>query len=68
MANPHRTFINEKLGGTDAASERLHRSPGAIRMWTHRRVIPRSVWPEIIEAYDGVTLDELRALETGVAA
>lgn len=61
--NPYRNFIDEKLGGADEAASRLSRTPGAIRMWAHRRRVPRAIWPEIIGAYDGVTLDELRDLE-----
>jgi hypothetical protein len=64
MATNPRDFINDKLGGTETASERLKKSPGAIRMWAHRKVLPRSVWPEILSAYEGVvTLADLRALE-----
>lgn len=66
--NPHRTFIREKLGGDEAAAERLHRTPGAVRMWAHRKAIPRTIWPEILDAYDGVTLDDLKALESAQAA
>jgi hypothetical protein len=61
--NPHRLFIREKLGGDEAAAEALSRSPGAIRMWAYRKAIPRTVWPEIIDKFDGVTLEDLRALE-----
>lgn len=63
MAITLREFIKEKLGGTETASERLHRSPGAVRMWAHRGAIPRPIWPEILDAYDTVTLDDLKALE-----
>jgi hypothetical protein len=66
--NPHREFIQDKLGGTDLASDRLKRSPGAIRMWSYRKAIPRPVWPEILDAYENVSLDDLRALEGRQAA
>lgn len=66
MMNPSRQFIDQKLGGTDAVATRLGRKPSAVRMWAHRRAIPRSVWPELIEAYEGLTLDDLRAVEDAV--
>jgi hypothetical protein len=66
--NPHRAFIKEKLGGAEEAAERLHRTPGAIRMWAHRRAVPRSMWPEILDAYQNVTLEDLKALERAWAA
>lgn len=61
--NPTRSFIVEKLGGTEAAAARLKKSEGAVRMWAHRKRVPRPVWPEILEAYHNVTLGDLRALE-----
>jgi hypothetical protein len=32
-------------------------------MWSVRNRIPRKVWPEIIDAFPEVTLDELKAVE-----
>lgn len=63
--NAHRQFIKEKLGGTEAAAGKLDRTESAVRMWAHRKSLPRTIWPEILDAYDNVTLDELRALEGG---
>jgi hypothetical protein len=63
MSNPTRTFINEKLGGTEAVAERLSKSEGAVRMWAHRKRVPRAVWPEILSSYENVTLGDLKALE-----
>lgn len=66
--NPYRVFIETRLGGTDAAAERLKRTPGAVRMWAHRKAIPRPIWPEVLDAYPELSLDDLRALETAQAA
>lgn len=66
--SPVRTFIREKLGGEDAVAERLNLKPGTIRMWAHRKAIPRPVWPEILDAYHTVTLGDLKALEGRKAA
>lgn len=63
MAQTPREFIDKRLGGTNAAAEATGRKPNAVRMWAHRRTIPRTVWPDLQEAYPDLTLDELRALE-----
>lgn len=64
--NATRKFIVEKLGGTEAAADRLKRSEGAVRMWMHRKRIPRPIWPEVLDAYHNVTLGDLKALELTV--
>jgi hypothetical protein len=66
--NPTRQFILEKLGGTEAAALRLKRSEGAIRMWAHRKRVPRPIWPEILDAYHSVTLGDLKELEASQKA
>lgn len=68
MANPSRDFIKEKLGGTEAVAVRLRTSPGAVRMWAHRKVIPRSVWPEILSSYEDITIGDLKAVEEAAKA
>lgn len=65
--NPYRAFIREKLGGYDVAAKTLRTSERAVNMWAHRRAIPKAMWLEIIEAYDSVSLDDLRALESRAA-
>lgn len=37
--------------------------PRVVRMWKVRNRLPRKVWPEIIEHFPDVTLDDLRAVE-----
>lgn len=38
---------------------------GTIRVWRHRNVVPRNVWPEIIEAWRtlGTDLNDLLDME-----
>jgi len=39
---------------------------GAIRVWRHRRIIPRNVWPEIMERFPEVGLRDLTDMEAVV--
>ena len=41
----------------------LNTDPRKVVMWKVRNRIPRTAWPEIIDAFPGVTLDELRSVE-----
>lgn len=36
---------------------------GTIRVWKHRNVIPRNIWPSIVTRIDGVTTLQLLAME-----
>lgn len=56
-------FIDVK-GGPAAVARSTGYKPGAVALWRHRNKLPRSAWPEIIDAFPGVTMDELRAIET----
>ena len=56
--------IITQCGGTAGFAGALGVSTGVVRMWRHRNRIPRSVWPEVIEAFPAVTLDALKASET----
>lgn len=49
--------INEK-----APADKQVKS-GSISLWRHRNKIPRTAWPEILDAYPDVSLDDLRAVE-----
>lgn len=55
-------LIDEK-GGPAAFAKAIGREPTAVRMMKHRDRIPRSVWPEVVEAFPDVTLDDLRDIE-----
>lgn len=58
-----REFIKDR-GGPHAMARKLGREdPRPVAMWSTRNRIPRKAWPDIIDAYPEVTLDELRALE-----
>lgn len=37
---------------------------GTVRVWKNRNSIPRTVWPELIAAFDDLSLGKLRALES----
>lgn len=60
--NPIAAFIDE-LGGTQTVASKTGHTPGNVRKWRCVRKLPRSVWPEVLEAFPQVTLERLRALE-----
>jgi len=41
----------------------LDQKVGTIRVWKHRNVIPRNVWPDIVTRIAGVTTLQLLAME-----
>lgn len=50
-------------GGPAKFAEAIGQTPGVVRAWKHRGIIPRSAWPEIIEAFPDLTLARLKQLE-----
>lgn len=50
-------------GGSAAFARAIGREPGAVRMMKLRGALPRSAWPEIIEAFPDITLDDLKEIE-----
>ena len=60
-------FIDKK-GGPAAVARATGYKPGAVALWRHRNKLPRTAWPEIIDAYPDITLSELKAIETGQQA
>lgn len=58
-----RDFIKERGGPHKLARSLGREDPRPVCMWSVRNRIPRKVWPEIIDAFPDVTLDELRAVE-----
>ena len=36
---------------------------GTIRVWKHRNIIPRNVWPDICTRISGMTMLQLMAME-----
>lgn len=59
-------FIDAK-GGPAAVARATGYKPGAVALWRHRNKLPRTAWPEIVEAF-GVTLDTLLEIETASAS
>ena len=59
-------FIDEK-GGPAAVARATGYKPGAVALWRHRNKLPRSAWPEIMEAFPGTTLATLKAIEAVAA-
>lgn len=59
----------EGRGGNAAVAKATGYSEGAVALWRHRKKLPRTAWPEILDAYQDVTLAELKAIEVseGVA-
>ncbi len=55
--------IIDENGGPAAFAEKVGRKPGAVRLWKHRNKLPREAWPEIIQAFPGLTLERLIAVE-----
>lgn len=55
-------LINTR-GGPHTFARKVRRKPGAVRMWVARNVLPRSAWPEIIEAFPDLTIDDLKRIE-----
>lgn len=66
--SPTRDFIDTRLGGTESAAAKTQRKPSAVRMWVHRGRIPREVWPDLLDAYPKLRMQDLRALEQKVSA
>lgn len=62
MAKTPTDFIEERGGPTAMARATGYRS-NAVDLWRHRNKIPRSAWPEIIEAFPDVTISDLKAIE-----
>jgi len=52
------------LGGPKAIAESTPHKEGTIWVWKHRGKIPRTAWPDLIEAFPKkVSLDDLRQTE-----
>lgn len=56
-------FIRTELGGASNVAKLVGKKPNAVRMWVHRGVVPRSVWPELLDAFPDLTLERLKAVE-----
>lgn len=59
----------EDLGGAATVADKTGRSPGAVRQWSFKNKLPRSAWPELIEAYPSqINLKVLKRLEAAVTS
>lgn len=59
-------FIDAR-GGPAVIARATGYRPGAVALWRHRNKLPRTAWPEIMEAFPDVTLDHLKAIEAASA-
>ncbi len=55
-------IIDEK-GGPAVVAALVGKRPGAVRAWKFRNSFPRDAWPEIMQAYPDLTLEQLIAIE-----
>jgi hypothetical protein len=53
----------EAKGGPSAFATAIGVSDGSVRLMKHRNKLPRSVWPEVQQAFPEVTLAVLLKLE-----
>lgn len=59
-------FIDAKGGPAQVSRDTGHKA-GAVALWRHRNKLPRSAWPELMEAYPDVSLASLKAIEAASA-
>lgn len=62
MARTAVQFIDEN-GGPAAIARATGYASGAVHLWRHRNKIPRTAWPEILEAFPVVTIGDLKVIE-----
>ncbi|WGM47680.1 hypothetical protein KOAAANKH_02562 [Brevundimonas sp. NIBR10] len=51
-------------GGPTAVARTLDKKVGTVCVWSFRNVLPRSVWPEILQSFPDTTMDVLLETET----
>lgn len=61
VRNPEQ--IIDANGGPAAFAHAVGAEAGAVRMWKLRNRIPRTAWPEVLEAFPDLTIDDLKAAE-----
>jgi len=54
----------DNQGGPTAVARTLEKKVGTVCVWAHRNVLPRSVWPEILQSFPKTTMDDLLKTET----
>lgn len=59
--HPVQAFIDAKGGSTKVAAATGY-TPGAVAVWRSRKKLPRTAWPQLINAFS-MTVDDLVKLE-----
>jgi hypothetical protein len=59
-------FIDRR-GGPAVVARATGHKPGAVALWRHRNRLPRSAWPEILDAFPDVGLEDLKRIEAATA-
>lgn len=54
----------DSLGGDDAFAAALAVPVGTVRVWKTRGRLPRTVWPEVMQAWPHVGLPKLIEIES----
>lgn len=62
-ADSPRIQLIHTLGGPHSVARQIGKRPGAVRMWVQRDLIPRTAWPDLIDAFPDLTLEKLKLLE-----
>lgn len=60
--------IIDSKGGPASVAAVTGKTPGAVRVWKHRNLIPREAWPEVMTAFPDITLAKLIATEKAAGA
>lgn len=55
-------FIDEN-GGSTVVARATGKSRGAVEQWRHKNKLPRANWPEILEAFPSLTMEDLKLIE-----
>lgn len=60
--------IIDQLGKPAEVAAKIGVEAVVVRMWKHRNKVPRTAWPEILQAYPEVTMAALLGTEQDAAA
>ena len=60
--------ILDQLGKPAEVAARIGVDAVVVRMWKHRNKVPRTVWPELLQAYPTLTMGALLKSEQAEAA
>jgi hypothetical protein len=59
--------IIDQLGKPAEVAAKIGVDPVVVRMWKHRNKLPRTMWPELLQAYPSITMDALLKTERQAA-